>query len=263
MNQLRKRIGLYTGFALALCVLVVFALNSTVRGQEPSLPFTALYNETSTDPTTGHTAQKQNLYWALRSDGAISTGWLDDRHGQRNIRDIRGMRDVTLSDFHKLKTTVDFSNLGIAIPSRSKLSDCRPDATVSFLGTGRVEGYDTFRYQRITPLGDGRVEATEWYAPGLGCWCIQAEGRRYDSEGTLTGLFVKKTTRVLPGDPDGSFFDVPDEYAETTPSDREKTVLLQSVKDREGSSGSADFRISPAVQSLLESQDDVYNAMKK
>lgn len=77
------------------------------------------------------------------------------------------------------------------------------------------------------------------------------------------GLFVKKTTRVLPGDPDGAFLDAPAEYADSTPSDREKAVLLQSIKDRKGSSGAAGYRMPPAVPSLRGSQDDAYNAMTK
>ncbi len=122
---------------------------------KPPIAFTAYYTETSTDPTTGRSFQKQQLYWATRGDGTISFGWLDRQYGWRILRNPSSKTEVTVADPQKLKTTLDYSYIPLNIGRPRHPSDCRPDAGVSLMGMDTINDFEAYHYQRQTILRDG------------------------------------------------------------------------------------------------------------
>jgi hypothetical protein len=249
-------------FALALIGLFTFESMSQIRQQHTATAFTARYSETSTDTATERTAQRQHLYWAVRSDGSISAGSLDERYGQRSVLDYSKKLDVTLSDPLKLKTTRDYSYLDVPRKNTPKSPDCRPEGSVVSLGTDTIGSYKVYGFQKVNAQpGGAREEADQWLAPELDCWNIRYVVRRFDGNGHLTGLFERKTSAIVEGEPEEKLFEIPEGYSETKPSEMEKAVILQMVTDREGVSGASEHVIPSHLQFMWSEQDAHYDAV--
>jgi len=266
MNIVRRRSAkwMYLGM-LPIVALIVGFLAHQSRSQinQGSVPFTARYTETSTNTLTGRAVQMPLLYMAVRSDGTTSSGSLDQRVGYSRIRSRQEKREVTVNDFLKLKTTLDYWYILLTAPRRAMPSDCRPEGSgVSSFGAEMIGNYAAYRYQRITVLRDGtKREFTQWLAPDLGCWEIQQTTHRYNSKGVLDGLFEKKVTEITPGEPNDALFAIPNDYVEVKTSERQKAVLLQNVTDREGSASASKHEIPLSVESQWKQADDHYDAV--
>jgi hypothetical protein len=266
MNVSRGRSAKWISFGvLPLGALVFGFLVHQSRSQmiHGSLPFTAHYSETSTNTLTGRVVQMPLLYMAVRSDGTTSSGSLNQRTGYRRIRSRQAKKEVTVNDFLKLKTTLDYGYIPFTPPRRTMPADCRPHGSeFSSLGVEMIGDYRAYRYQFMTVLTDGsKREYTQWLAPDLGCWEIQQTTRGYDSRGVLDGLFEKKVVEITPGEPDDALFAVPDAYVEVKPSEREKALHLQNVTDREGSERATKREIPLSIETRWAQADERYEAV--
>jgi hypothetical protein len=249
-------------FPVTTLVFGLFAYRSMSQVHQPLTPFTARYSEMSSNPQTGRTVHKQQLDWAVKSDGSVSRGSLEGRYGQRTILDFTAKREVTVSDALKIKTTHDYSYIAGNAHPRSQPSDCRPGGAITSLGMDLILGYKAYGYRRTTALAaEGRMDTDQWFSPDLNCWEIKLVAHKYNVDGTLTGLFEKNISEIVVGEPSDSLFDIPEEYAETKPSEREKTVLLQMVKDREGSERAANHKVPNSVSESWIARDEKYNAV--
>jgi hypothetical protein len=260
MNILRRHkwVALFVLSSASIYAVFVHYTQSQVP-----VTFTARYIESSTDVIRGRTAVKQPLYWAVRSDGATSGGWLDPKEGYRRITSPSARWEADLSDPLKLKTTLDYSYITLTVPRRSKPADCRPSGPVVTLsGLEMIGDYRAYRYRLIMPRSGGeKEEADQWFAPDLNCWDIQLRARKYDVSGNLTGLFEKKVTELTLGEPDEALFAVPADYIEVAPSERSKRALLRSIYERGGSDAVARYAIPSSLQSMWKHLDERYNSV--
>jgi hypothetical protein len=267
MNIIRERNTKWVSTAiLTIFVLICFyAYQSRSENTQRHTPFTARYTETSTNQLTGIATQRAYLYHAVRGDGTISFGSLVPQLGYRRIRSRIEKKEVSVTDSLKLKTTLDYSYLPITLPRHAMPSDCSPQGPgVSSLGIETILNYTAYRYKRIVVRPDGtKREMTQWFAPDLQCWEIQQITRKYDAAGDLSGVFEKKMTEVTTGEPDDGLFAIRNDYAEVTPSAREKAALLQNIMDREGLDGVARHKIPPSMELLWKQQDEYYDSVMR
>lgn len=247
----------------AALIVGLSSFHSKLQIGDDTVPFTARYAETSVNPITGQTVQMPLLYMAVRSDGTISSGSMDPRLGYRRIRNRQHKVEVTVSDFLRIKTTLDHGYIPFTPPRRALRPDCRPRVEgVEAIGVRAVAGFRAYGYRMVRVLPDGsKREHVQWLAPDLGCWEIQQVTRRYDPKGTLEGVFEKKALEVELGDPDSSLFRVPEDYREVKPSERARAVHLLNVADREGSEMAAKHRIPLGVEARWAHEDEHYEAV--
>jgi hypothetical protein len=256
---------LFWGLIPLIVMSSVFLIHQT-RSQvvDDWVPFTAFYTETSQNVTTLKTLQIPQLYAAVRSDGSRSSGSLDLRLGYRKIKDRRENKDITISDFLKLKSTLDYSYIPISTPRRLITSDCRTAAGVGaqLIGYDTIAGYDAFHYQLSTVLSDKtKRELNQWLVPDLGCWEIRQLSRKLNTEGVLQGIFEKTITKVIPGDPDISLFNIPADYKEVKSSDLERALHQQKVTDRDGVYGALKDETPICILERWRQANDHYDAV--
>ena len=144
----RRRINWLRLGMLLMGGLILGAVVHQTRSQiQPNqAPFTARYTETSTNTLTSRTLQKPLLFIAVRSDGVTSSGSLDQQIGFRLIKDRHTKREVTVNDFLRLKTTLDYGYIPFTPPRRALSPDCRPDASgFTALGSEMIVNHQAYR----------------------------------------------------------------------------------------------------------------------
>jgi hypothetical protein len=182
----------------------------------------------------------------------------------RTIEDWAAALTVKVADGLKMKTTYDYSYIGVKPPAQKPAPSCLPRGSVySLVGDERIAGFEAHHYQRLSTLPDGEtLEDHDWFAPGLGCFQIQRIQYRRDAKGNLTGVFEKKPVQVQTGEPENSLFMVPDTYREMKPSDLERAVLLQAVEEREGYDAVQRHKIPAGVEQNWARMDSHYLSVK-
>jgi hypothetical protein len=248
--------------AVAAPAIYLLAYHSMSQVVEMQTPFTVSFAEISTNPVSGRTFQKPQLYFAARSDGSSVLGSSDLRNGWRRIRNPKEKFEVTVADSLKLKTTLDYSYLPIFSAKKSHAADCYQKGA-ALIGIETVQGYRTYHYQRINALANrGKHQIDQWLAPDLNCYDIRTTGQRYNMDGIVDGVFEKRVLEILPGEPEVKLFAIPDDYAEVASSVREKAMTLRMISDREGADAAAKHIIPISVEKTWSRLDEHYDSVK-
>lgn len=251
-------------FSLVAPIIMSCLAHQALSQVEPNtVAFTFRYYEVSTRLETGQALSMPNQYYAIRSDGSVSQGSLDERYGQRSISNKNKRTQVMIYDYRKLKSTLDFSYIPVSPQKEDTRADCNPNIgqpsrDLTYLGVDNVGDYLTYRYQELVTVPDGgKHEIIYWYSPALNCYPIQTVVHMYDSEGILTNENERKG-KISLGEPEDSLFDIPDDYVEVQPSGILKASLLQMVGDREGTAAAEQYAIPSTMQQMLDMQDKRY-----
>jgi hypothetical protein len=263
MTKATKAIGKWGFVGLVIVGLTyVFVHKTLSQDDQTRVPFIARYTETDTDPRTGRSAQRQQLFVAIRSDGSTSLGSFDQRYGWRRITNRAAKVQITVADNLKLKTTYDYSYIPFTSTHHVFPADCRPPEHSS-LGVEMVNGHEAYHYQAINVLSRGeRIQSDVWLAPDLNCYELKHTVQRYNASDVLDNVFEKDVTELTLGEPPSTLFAIPEDYVEVKDSEREKASFLQNVADREGRDAAAQYVIPPGVQQYWEQLDKRYESVK-
>jgi hypothetical protein len=230
--------------------------------------YAAFTSEYTVCSKAGASSRQKNMYWAVRADGATSSGSLDEPNHVRQLKFSGRRTMITVSDISKLKTTRDASY--IPLPPFQSLprqrGDCKPNTprVATLLGEEMMLGFRTYHYKLgLTTVQDATTrEDHVWYVPDLNCYEMQSKTYRRAADGTLTGEFEKSTTRIAVGEPQQELFAVPTDYQEVKPSELGRAVIFKDVEAREGAEKATRYHIPEAVIQSYASEDATYEMIR-
>ena len=253
---------------LCVCSVVVTGflyINKPYRPQQANAArhaFFIEYIESSTDVTTGKSVQKQ-MFWAERADGSVCDGANGSIDGGRRVRIGPKKLEVRISDTLKQKSTFNYGTMiSGTLVRRPPPTNCTPPPKTGYhlLGEEVVRGFQAHHYQyppKVLP-GGKTDDVHEWAAPELNCFEVKTVTYTRNKAGVLTNIFERKTTNVVQGEPDSSLFEVPEEYQEVLPSELERGLLLNLVRQREGYEAAKKYVIPLAALAQWARGDEMY-----
>ena len=200
-------------------------------------PFTVEYVEAST--ADGGRAVERQQFWAERGNGSsIAYGFLGAVSTRRRVINRAERWVCELADGEMLKSTTYEpapTDQGPA-PMKAPSPDCHVSLIggeqEQLIGEEEVLGLRTFHYQLPRSVERGiRIEAERWATPALSCFDLKRLSRKFsDVSGDSLGTFERKPIRVVFGEPEQKYFDVPGNYREVKPSELEEIQLRNQIK---------------------------------
>lgn len=231
-----------------------FFVTKRLASQSPQ-SFTQEIYESSTNLPTKH------LYYVVRSDGSTASGSLDPGSSQsRQLRLVPPRQKVTVSDRQKTKSTLHYpADQPVAIPQVTDRCGLSMQNVGTFVGTEDIGGFTTFRYTSIFKQSDTESVTTNyWLAPRLDCSVLNTVAEKKDGTGVVQNRFERKTVNLTFGEPELALFQVPSDYAEVSPSEQQRSMVLDNVRSREGVTAADSHIVPPNVQATWDRLDKLY-----
>lgn len=164
---------------------------------------------------------------------------------------------VKVNDSLRARTTLYFKDTPAPRPpsldSQCGLSRLAAVAKPSYRGEAEVLGFRTVVIQTEQRIESGEsFLRTEWTAPDLDCAILKAVEDRRDNTGNITGHFEIQAVKVTVGTPNPKLFEVPQDYAEKSPSQMYEALIAKF--DNHGRP------VSENMRRTLERKDQEYYA---
>ena len=187
-----------------------------VRSQDPpARSFVATLSETRYKPD-GSTFTREDVLHAVRRDRSqvdVFRKELPDRSGWEYLRKILNVSagvDVMVEPATGSAVTMPMGKKQLELLTRPALN-CGAPANAP---TKTLLGYTVVRWYKEFPLS---VRAEEWRAPALGCYALYDRSEMGPKDGPFS-YNVREVLFVAEGEPPLTFFDVPSDLKERSPS---------------------------------------------
>ena len=260
---------LITTTASALLFLGARAKTGEAQLTSDRRPFTVEYLEVSTGH--GGSAVERQQFWAQRSDGSLAYGFLGAVSTRRRVINRSERSICELADGEMLKSTTYApapADQGPA-PPQAPNPDCHVSliggVQAQLVGEEEVLGMRTYHYLLPPSVESGiRIEAERWAAPDLSCFDLKRLSRKFnDVSGESLGIFERKPIRVVFGEPEQKYFDVPGNYREVKPSELEELQLRSQIKKDRGEDAARAHVLPPQLVDSLRRRDEQYLSRQK
>ena len=157
---------------------------------------------------------------AFRSDGAYAIRQTIVDHVdhkvfvEREVYDTEIGRRTIVYPIPEAMTSFSFD------PSTFNLAKCDP-YTLALPEVGEFLGFRVVEFQADNDVTQDRM----WHAPELNCMLVFHESKLIEADGSVGFIHRFQVTSVQLGEPDPSYFDVRDDFAEVSPSQGNRLQL--------------------------------------
>lgn len=205
--------------------------------------YTVMLKETFHHPNGTTTVTKESV-WAIRSDGSAVRRIAQKEPKQTSERTVQfaSGEEIAINELTSIKSTTIEKGINPALWQRDPSSRCinsfagKPMTSLQEI----IQGEEMINGYRTVKITANNI--TSWYSLDYGCAPVKD---RADWGGNQ-GFSEHNLVALIPGEPDATLFQVPEQAREASPSER----LLSSEKNPE--------KCGPKCKELLQKFDARY-----
>ena len=238
---------LATAGAFALGTAIDALNTARLKADNSRSAFTARKLTIYSNPD-GSEVMRESGVEAYKSDGSLAInlqrhvqipGRPAESHEIRTIIDLPARRKVTIFPFAESMSTVALSDEGARhLNTRHDCLSTRENQSIDSSPTpGTILGYRVVKKIDTTPIDEGLSRYEEWVSPALNCYLLRAADIDVTDPTAPVIRTQVEVVEIIPGEPDGSMFEIPADFTERSPEDIEREVARRKGEPFELSHG--------------------------